>query len=397
MQIILKLTTACNLGCVYCIEGDQKKIRMPEEIFFKCVDELPELLSEIGTKDAEFLFHGGEPMLYGRESIGRLIDYACEHLPEYHVRFLMQTNGTLIDDDWVEFFKQRKVSVGISLDGYPEIHDRTRRTKSGDPTSAVILRNIRKLREAGLRIGTLMVMNSAELVDADKLFEFIRDNDLQPKIHPVVPCGRAANQEDTDEVASAYVAVMKRLFERALSENMQESIQPLDEIMNAILGIAPVCECSFNGSCGKGFVCLYPDGMAGFCGRDNLARNMVYGSLYDTSLSELYHSDNARRIRYRQEYLKSNDCKGCAEWEFCHGGCAFEAMNSFGKLETRFANCGMRKELIRYLRTDGMKLMKKALVQEKVRLRRTLKAKSKLLGEIDGITLNEEDAINGAS
>lgn len=397
MQIILKLTTACNLGCVYCIEGDQKEIRMPEKIFFKCVDELPELLSSVGTKDAEFLFHGGEPLLYGRDSLGRLVDYAREHLPEYNVRFLLQTNGTLIDDNWIDFFVQRKISVGVSLDGYPEIHDKTRRTKSGNPTAADILQNIKKMREAHLKVGTLMVMNSAEEVDADKLFDFIKEHDLQPKIHPVVPCGRASNRKDTDEIASAYVTVMKRLFERALSENMSETIQPLDEIMNAILGITPVCECSYNGSCGKGFLCLYPDGIAGFCGRDNLARKFVYGNLYEHSLTELYNSVNARRIRARQDYLKDHDCKGCIEWKLCHGGCAFEALNSYGKLETRFPNCETRRELIQYLRTDGMKLMKDALVREKVRLRRTIQTKRAMLGEIDILVTGEEAEIRGTS
>lgn len=76
MQIILKLTTACNLNCVYCSEGDQPAKTLPEEIFCKLVDELPPLLEHVGTKDAEFLFHGGEPMLYGRDNLRRLIDYA---------------------------------------------------------------------------------------------------------------------------------------------------------------------------------------------------------------------------------------------------------------------------------------------------------------------------------
>ena len=76
MQIILKLTTACNLNCVYCSEGDQSVATLPQEIFFKLVNELPSILEQSGTKDAEFLFHGGEPLLYGRVHLKTLIDYA---------------------------------------------------------------------------------------------------------------------------------------------------------------------------------------------------------------------------------------------------------------------------------------------------------------------------------
>lgn len=76
MQVILKLTTACNLKYVYCSEGDRPAERLPEEIFYKLVDELPPLLEHVGTKDAEFLFHDGESMLYGQDNLQRLIDYA---------------------------------------------------------------------------------------------------------------------------------------------------------------------------------------------------------------------------------------------------------------------------------------------------------------------------------
>ena len=200
MQIILKMTTACNLKCVYCSEGDQCTERLPEEIFYKLIDELPPLLEHVGTKDAEFLFHGGEPMLYGRENLERLIDYAKENLRGYNVRFLMQTNGTLIDDAWIKFFKAKNISVGVSLDGYPSLHDKNRRTKNGEPTAEKILNNIKLMREANLNVGTLMVFNSLGNVDADKLFAFIREHKLHPKIHSVVPCGRAANEKNFAEI-----------------------------------------------------------------------------------------------------------------------------------------------------------------------------------------------------
>lgn len=397
MQIILKLTTACNLNCAYCIEGDQKAERLPEDLFFKLVDELPELLEKIKTKDAEFLFHGGEPLLYGKDNLDHLISYAINHLSDFNVRFLMQTNGTLIDDEWIDFFKEKKISVGISMDGYPEIHDAKRRTKADEPTAGLILGNLEKMRAVGLYPGTLMVMDSAENIDADKLFDFIRNHHLKPKIHPVIPCGRAADRKDTKSVYSAYSALMKRMLERTLSEGANEIIQPLDEMVNAILGIEPIRECSYNGTCGKSFICLYPDGEVGFCGRDNLSRHLVYGNIREKSLTELYHSENAVRIRGRQEYLKTHDCKDCAEWELCHGGCAFEAMNASGCLEAKYANCQERKEFLHYLRTEGIKLMKAALVREKKTLRKALNVKRQALGEIDALAWGGSAANHEAS
>lgn len=388
MQIILKLTTACNLNCVYCSEGDQPAKTLPEEIFCKLVDELPPLLEHVGTKDAEFLFHGGEPMLYGRDNLRRLIDYAKKNLRGFNVRFLMQTNGTLIDDAWIKFFAAEDIGMGVSLDGYPALHDANRRTKADEPTAEKILTNLQHMREAGLNVGTLMVFNAPEAVDAQKLFDFIQEHELHPKIHSVIPCGRAANQTNSAEIYEAWVALMKRLFELSLARDGADVIEPLDEIVDAILGVAPIRECSFNGSCGKSFISVYPDGAVGFCGRDNLARLLTYGNLRDKTLLELYNSANAKKIRARQDYLTTHDCKGCADWELCHGGCAFEAVNFFGTLEAKYPNCAARKNFIAWLKTDGLRLLKAALVREKVKRRNAIRIKRQLRGEIDGWTID---------
>ena len=390
MQVILKLTTACNLNCVYCSEGDCAASTLPEEIFYKLSDEMPPLLKQIGTEDAEFLFHGGEPMLYGREGLKRLIDYAKNNLRGFNVRFLMQTNGTLIDEAWIKFFKVEEISVGVSLDGYPELHDKNRRTKADKPTAERVLSNLKLLREADLGVGTLMVFNSPENVDADKLFDFIQEYQLHPKIHSVVPCGRALDLKNSAEIYAAWVNLMQKLFEKSLEREGADVIQPLDEIVDAILELSPIRECSFNGSCGKSFISVYPDGEIGFCGRDNFSRHLTYGNLRDKTLLELYNSANAQKIRARQSYLAANDCKGCADWKICHGGCAYEAVNFFGKLEAKYPNCAGRKKFVAWLKNDGLKLLKAALVREKTRLRNSIKIKKQLRGEIDRFGENHD-------
>lgn len=383
MQIILKMTTACNLNCVYCSEGDNAPQILPKEIFYKLVDELPPLLDSQKTKDVELLFHGGEPMLYGRENLQNLIDYAKKNLPAYNVKFLMQTNGTLIDDNWIKFFKAEKIAVGISLDGYPELHDKNRRTKNNEPTAEKVLSNLQKMRAANLNAGTLMVFNSAEDVDADKLFDFIKKYDLQPKIHSVIACGRAENRKDTGEVYTAWVELMKKLLARSLAEEIPQIIDPLDEIFDAILTNSTTRECSFSGTCGTNFISVYPDGEIGFCGRNNSARFFIYGNLKEKNLLQLYNSANAEKIRARQDFLKSHSCKNCADWKICHGGCAFESVNFFGTLEAKYPNCAERKKFLAWLKTEGLKLVKKAFVKEKTRRRNEIKIKQQILQEVD--------------
>ena len=373
MQIIIKLTTNCNLNCVYCSEGTKEKsIFLPKEIFYKLIDELPELIDFTKEKKIDFLFHGGEPMLYGREGLLDLINYAKSNLQNIDIKFSMQTNGTLIDEEWIKFFKKHEISIGISLDGYPKIHNTNRKTKSGEPTAEKIIKNIELLKKEGINIGTLMVLNSQN-IDVNKLFEFIKKYDIQPKINPLIPCGCASDRKDTDEIYKSYLELLKKLFEITLQDEKTIIIQPLYDIINTILGVFPIKDCSYDGSCGKKFISLYPDGKMGFCGRDNESRKLIYGDLKDSSLLEIYNSENAKKIRARQDYLKENDCKNCSVWELCHGGCAFEAVNQFGKLETKFGRCKEYREFINYLSTDGLKMLKSALICEKTKRRNEIK------------------------
>lgn len=388
MLIILKLTTECNLRCTYCSEGNQEPSRLDESVFYKVVDDLPQLLTVIKDDKVDFLFHGGEPLLYGQEALSKLMEYARKNLPDIETKFLMQTNGTLINERWISFFKEEQISVGVSIDGYDEIHDKYRRTKQNEPTAQLVFNNIEKMQNAGICVGTLMVVNSEDGISAEKLYDFICNYHLNMKIHSVVPCGRASGREDTDKVYEQYLALLRQLLDIILKKNMQVSVQPLDALLDGILGLSHMRECSYNGKCGSGLLCVYPDGEVGFCGRDNLSRQFIYGSIKDKTILELYQSSNAQFIRSRQAFLEKNDCLNCKEWELCHGGCAYEAFNSFDTLLAKNAHCQQWREFIHYLRTEGLFKFKKALISEKSKHREILQDKKKIVRDIQEIQLD---------
>ena len=382
MQIIVKLTTNCNLNCIYCSEGDKKAVILKKEMLFKAIDELPLLLDKINDKNITLLWHGGEPLSVGKEYLTEVMQYATEKLKNYHIKFLIQTNGTLIDDEWISIFCKFKVGIGISLDGYKELHDNNRLTKNGEATFDLIVKNMQKLKNAGVNYGTLMVLNTSSQINMEALTKCIEEYDLHPKIHSVIACGRAS---DVDGVAiyENYVELMKELYRYCMESDRNIIIEPLNELMDTILGVDSVHECSFNGSCGVSFICIYADGSAGFCGRaEHEKDDFTYGSLEDKNLLELYESVNAQRIRSRQQYLKEHDCYGCNYWHLCHGGCAFEAVTATGSLYSKYVNCGMRKRLLDFLQTEGLQLLKEKLIRQKGRYRTLISEKNKLIGSM---------------
>lgn len=382
MQIIVKLTTNCNLNCIYCSEGDKKAVTLKKEMLFKAIDELPLLLDKINDKNITLLWHGGEPLSVSKEYLTEVMQYATEKLKNYHIKFLIQTNGTLIDDEWISIFCKFKVGIGISLDGYKELHDNNRLTKNGEATFDLIVKNMQKLKNAGVNYGTLMVLNTSSQINMEALTKCIEEYDLHPKIHSVIACGRAS-EVDSVAVYENYVELMKELYRYCMESDRNIIIEPLNELMDTILGVDSVHECSFNGSCGVSFICIYADGSAGFCGRaEHEKDDFTYGSLEDKNLLELYESVNAQRIRSRQQYLKEHDCYGCNYWHLCHGGCAFEAVTATGSLYSKYVNCGMRKSLLDFLQTEGLQLLKEKLIRQKGRYRTLISEKNKLIGSM---------------
>lgn len=381
MQIIVKLTTECNLRCVYCSEGDKAPARLPLRLLKKLIDDYPELLDKCDDKEASLLWHGGEPLLVGKEYLEEAMAYAEEKLKDYDVRFSLQTNGTLIDDEWIELFKRYQVGVGVSIDGYKELHDSKRLDKAGQPTFDRVRDNIRRLREAKVDGGCLMVWSEPEISDIDKLLVLIQDKDIHLKINPLVACGRAQNDAKAAEIGKSWAALMKMLMEKAAEENF--SISPLEETVQALLTGGTLSECTYNGHCGEKMLCLFADGTMSFCGRAGGLKDIYgFGNLRDKTLWEMYNSPAAIKIRDRQKALRENDCRECKEWSLCHGGCSFEAVNANGNLNSRFPGCAARKEFLTYLKTEGLSLIKQGLLKEKHYQRTVIKEKERILEEI---------------
>ena len=107
--------------------------------------------------------------------------------------------------------------------------------------------------------------------------------------------------------AETYVSILKALFVKAIQDEKVIVIDPLNELLNALLGISKVGECSFAGTCCRGLICIYTDGGVGYCGRDGVHEDFLFGHIQETSLSELYSCEKARRIRQRQSYLQQHD------------------------------------------------------------------------------------------
>lgn len=135
---LLKVASRCNLNCGYCYvynHADQSWRDQPKLMKLDTARQLGERIHEHAAAHSipsvRVSLHGGEPLLAGREYLGELCDALQAAAKSTKIRFTMQTNGTLLDEAWLDFLIERRISVGLSSDGPQEVSARRRPRHNG--------------------------------------------------------------------------------------------------------------------------------------------------------------------------------------------------------------------------------------------------------------------------
>jgi uncharacterized protein len=165
-QFILKVASRCNLNCNYCYvynKADstwkQRPPLMSRAVFEQSLERIRSHCLFTGQEYANIIFHGGEPCLVGPAVFDEWCAMARARLAGIaKACFSLQTNGTLIDDAWIEVLRRRRVQVGISMDGPKPIHDAFRVDHAGRGSHDRVECGIARLREAQIPFGILCVI-----------------------------------------------------------------------------------------------------------------------------------------------------------------------------------------------------------------------------------------------
>jgi uncharacterized protein len=165
--VVMQPTTLCNLDCAYCylpLRGADR--RMPAEVAAAVAGAVNDWAA---TGRFSVVWHGGEPLAAGRDHFATLLAPFDERV-EHHV----QTNATLIDDAWCDFFAEHQIRVSISVDG-PRERNTDRVTRGGRPSYDRILRGIEALRRHGIDFSALCVVAQPAPGLANELYDYFLD------------------------------------------------------------------------------------------------------------------------------------------------------------------------------------------------------------------------------
>ncbi len=348
-KLVVKLTgTVCNIDCTYCFE---KAKRIDFDHFMH-----PEVLeSSLGRidKPVELLFHGGEPLLLGRERFAAMLA-VVRRRRERVKSVALQTNGTLLDDHWVDLLFREYADLGIetsiSLDGTPAMN-RLRVTYGGRPTYDAVRGAFDLLQSVGQSAGLLSVIGRHALTHADAYVEMLTDipNLRFVKVNPLYDSDPDALRPDSI-TPSEFTGFLKRVAAAWIKSRGYERfpVEPLLSFVQQVLGTGSKF-CHFNRRKCLNFTTLYPDGGLGIC--DNFSRQEFPVTV-----------DEPRGFRRSLEVLAGSPamqpfadmmdrCSACEVRELCQGGCLSQRLYFRRNIPSLYEDyCRHRKEMFAFVK-----------------------------------------------
>ena len=335
-HLLAKPTGAiCNLGCAYCFFLDKEllytgsRFRMSDTVLEQYIRQL---IESHQTDSVNIAWQGGEPTLMGLDFYRRAM-VVVEKYRRPCMSFLhtMQTNGTLLDDEWAAFFGDHDFLIGISIDGPRPLHDVYRVDKGGKPTFDKVLRGLRLLQKHGVEYNVLTTVNRVNGDHPLEVYRFLRDEVGTPWMQ-FIPVVEHINADDLTLYQKggsvSEQSVLPEQFGRFLSTIFDEWIchdvgriyvQTFEATLRNWLGIGASGMCVFNETCGTGPV-LEHNGDLYAC--DHFVEpDYFLGNIQDQHMIELMASP--RQVKFGRDKRESlpRTCLACDVRFACHGEC----------------------------------------------------------------------------
>jgi uncharacterized protein len=327
-QIFVKpVGAACNLGCTYCYYLDKKNIyqeewplKMNNEILEKYIRQHIE-----ASKDDPVMFswHGGEPLLAGIDFYRKAVALQNKYLPAGRSAINgIQTNGTILNDEWCHFLKSENFIAGISIDGPAGFHNMHRLTPSGDQTFRKVMKGYDLLQKYGIPSEILCVVSSQNSADPLGVYNFFRQ--LGAAYMTFLPL---VEKDCSKELSVSERSVKPEDFGRFLSAIFDEwtendigriKVQIFEEALRTAFRQDHAL-CIFKVDCG-GVPVVEHNGDFYSCDHYVESEHLV-GSINGTSLADLLESPRQKEFGMAKSKTLPRYCIDCDVRDMCNGEC----------------------------------------------------------------------------
>lgn len=340
LYVMLKPAGAhCNLACKYCYYLEKNKLYPTAQRHLMSDEMLEQFTREYieaqTMNQVLFTWHGGEPLLRSIDFYRKALSLQQKYAGGRRIDNVIQTNGTLLTDEWCEFFAQNHWLVGISIDGPQPDHDHYRLTAAGKPSWKKVMQGIKLLKKHGVEWNAMAVVNAYNANHPLEFYHFFKENGCQfLQFTPIVERltrhedGRTlASLADKDEISLSEASVAPEQWGYFLCAIFDEWVRKdvgkiFVEIFDCTLanwmGISPGI-CAYSKECGHAGV-MEHNGDVYSCDHFVFPEYKL-GNIRDHSLIDMLYGEQQQKFSRLKHSSLPRQCKEC-DMEFaCHGEC----------------------------------------------------------------------------
>ena len=351
-QIFVKpVGSKCNLNCHYCYylekEGfnpNQNVLLMSDDILERYIIQHLEAATEPVVL---FSWHGGEPGLAGIEFYRKAVSFQKKHkLPGKKILNGMQTNGTLLHEEWCSFLAEENFMVGISMDGPEKMHDQFRRTKTQDPTFKSVLHGLKLLQKYQISTEVLCVVNAINVKHPLEVYHYFREMGVGllsflPLVERLEKTGSGVSKASVPVVA--FGKFLSLIFDEWKEKDIGLiKIQIFEEALRTAFK-QDHSLCIFKKTCG-GVPVIEKNGDFYSCDHYVDPKHKLGNITRDSLVNLLEHPQQKAFGQAKQKSLPQY-CRECEVLDMCNGGCP----------KNRFIHTASGEEGLNYL-CEGYKM-----------------------------------------
>ena len=323
----------CNLACKYCYYLEKARLydHLPQRERYNMSDStLEEFIRQYLEAQTQpqvlFTWHGGEPLMRPLSFYRRVLALQRRYARGHVIDNCLQTNGTLLTDEWCEFFRENNWLIGISIDGPQELHDEYRRARGGQPSFLKVMRGIRLLQKHGVEWNAMGVVNDYNADYPLDVYHFYKENGCKYiQFAPIIEVSPSSTKEGEVSMLpfsvtpGQYAHYCCTIFDEWARHDVgQVFVQLFDSTLARWVGEEPGV-CTMCETCGHASV-IEANGDVYSC--DHFVYpDYLLGNIHHNTITSMMYSP--RQVKFGRDKRDSlpGQCLAC-QWRFvCNGGC----------------------------------------------------------------------------
>jgi uncharacterized protein len=334
----------CNLNCHYCFYTEKESLFKPKTLFRMSEEVLETFIKNyIQAQDAEeipFVWQGGEPALMGLNFYQKVIELQKKYANGKRISNSLQTNGTLLTEEWFPFLAENNFLVGLSLDGPEEIHDKYRVDRGGEPTFHRVLKTLHNLQRYKIQYNVLTCVTNESSNSALEIYHFFKNEGVEYiQFIPIVErmadeqatalglrhATPASMKEEGVHLASwtvdpeKYGDFLITIFEEWVRNDVGTvNVMNFESSLVAWMGL-PATVCIFAETCGKAAI-IEHNGDVYSCDHF-MYPDYKLGNIQSETFKEMMDSIQQSEFGQAKKTTLPKYCQSCEVKFACHGEC----------------------------------------------------------------------------